>query len=142
MERITYVLECQKSFTPKRVVDLSRRVEPDLEAIRMEGFALPPSKLKNPKFDRILTSEKWRDFAVWDPVETGAYITFSRVQGRTQCPFFVRVTFDLEEGLVKKMVKKTSDTVGAVYKLAEVLMTKVPPKLGASVVEVERAATA
>src|SRR5262245_23326440 len=99
MDRITYVLECQKAFTPQKVVDVTRRVEPDLEAIRMEGFSLSAAREKNPKFDRILTSEKWRDFAVWDPVETGAYITFSRVHGRTQTPFFVRVTFDLEAGM-------------------------------------------
>jgi hypothetical protein len=134
MDRITYVLECQKAFTPKKVVDLSRRVEPDLEAIRMEGFSLGPAKMKNPRFDRILTSEKWRDFAVWDPVETGAYITFSRVQGRTQTPFFVRVTFDQEAGLIRR----TDDAVPAIHKLAEVLMAKVPVKLGASVVEIER----
>lgn len=133
MDRVTYVLECPKSFTPKRVVDLSRKVEPDLEAIRMEGFSLGPSKLKNPKFDRIMQSEKWRDFAVWDPVETGAYITFSRVQGRTQTPFFVRVTFDQEAGLTR-----IANDGAAVHKLAETLIAKVAVKLGASIVEIER----
>lgn len=134
MDRIIYVLECQKAFTPKRVVEITRRLEPDLEAIRMEGFSLGPAKMKNSKFDKILTSEKWRDFAVWDPVETGAYITFSRVQGRTQTPFFVRVTFDVEAGLVKK----AADPVIAIHRLAQNLMAKVPGKIGAAVVEIER----